>query len=61
MQFYDNVEHTELEEIWKLATPMDTYLLVTVTVVWHLGVKIVMKYATAGFVIYGAPVDQASF
>ena len=28
--------------------------------VWHLGVKIVMKYATARFVIYGALMDQAS-
>ena len=26
-----------------------------VLLVWHLGVKIAMKYATAGFVIYGAP------
>ena len=29
--------------------------------VWHLGVKIVMKYATAGFVIYGDPMNQALF
>ena len=30
-------------------------------IVWHLGVIIAMIYAPAGFVIYGAPVDQDSF
>ena len=29
--------------------------------VWHLGAELLMKYATAGFLIYGAPGTQSSF
>ena len=34
------------------------FLFVNILVL-HLGVKIVMRYATDGFVMYGVPVDQA--
>ena len=46
------------------ASGQELILLTTSTdidIVWHSGVKIVMKHATAGFMIYGAPIDQALF
>ena len=65
MWFYDHVGHTLLKDIWKLATPRDKDILVTVTIYsWLQQCKPPgYRYGKTGIVLFlikGAQLDRSN-